>query len=297
VFIGNEAVVPMDYNVESGALIGVKSRPPEGGNVGESEIWFGSPPIQFPGRQKFGNNTGRTFEPKLWMKIGRGMFEAFNIALPTAIFITLATMGMDFLNDALTEGNWAEAISQCIIAVFVIDMIQLAIAVACKWIAMGVYRPGIKPMWSWWALRTEAVTVMYWGMVGETLLEYLRGTPFLPWVIRLFGVKIGQGAFLDATDFTEFDCVSIGDFVAFNAKVCLQTHLYEDRLMKTGRIHIGNDVTIAAGTTVLYDTRVGDGAVIGPMTLVMKGEELPKNSSWVGSPAEPMRRALIPVAA
>jgi non-ribosomal peptide synthetase-like protein len=291
VFIGNEAVIPMNYIVESGALIGVKSRPPDGGRVGAKEIWFGSPPIQFPSRQTFGDNTGRTFEPKLWMKIGRGIFEAFNIALPTAIFITLATIGIDLVGPALTNGQWSLAIIECVAIVFGIDMIQLAVAVACKWIAMGVYRPTIKPMWSWWALRTEAVTVMYWGMVGETLLEYLRGTPFLPMVVRLFGVKIGKGAFLDATDFTEFDCVSIGDFVAFNAKVCLQTHLYEDRLMKTGRVHIGSDVTIGAGTTVLYDTKVGDGAAIGPMTLVMKGEELPSWSSWVGAPAQPMRRA------
>ena len=45
---------------------------------------------------------------------------------------------------------------------------------------MGVYRPTIKPMWSWWALRTEAVAVMYWGMAGKSILEHLRGTPFLP---------------------------------------------------------------------------------------------------------------------
>ena len=48
VFIGNEAVVPLNYSVESGALIGVKSRPPEGGEVKASETWFGSPSIKLP---------------------------------------------------------------------------------------------------------------------------------------------------------------------------------------------------------------------------------------------------------
>ncbi len=288
VFIGNEAVVPMNYTVQSGALIGVKSRPPEGGDVGEKEIWFGSPPIQFPGRQQFTESVTKTFKPKWWMQVGRALFEAFNVSLPTALFITLATIGMEFLNDPINEGSWSEAVAMCILAVIFIDAAQLAIAVACKWIAMGVYKPTIKPMWSWWALKTEAVAVMYWGMAGKALLEHLRGTPMLPMAMRLFGVKIGQGTFMDATDITEFDCVTIGDFVAVNSGACLQTHLYEDRLMKVGRIRIGNDVTIGAGSTVLYDTHVGDGAVIGPMTLVMKGEELPKSSSWVGSPAQPM---------
>jgi len=292
VFIGNEAVIPMNYVVESGALIGVKSRPPEGGEVGESETWFGSPPIKFPARQTFSATDAATFKPSSWMMISRALFEALNISLPTALFISLATYGMELLNEPVNEGSWMEAIAMCIIAVLVIDLAQVFIAVLVKWVSMGVYRPTIKPMWSWWALRTEAVSVMYWGMAGKSILEHLRGTPFLPWALRLFGVKIGKGVFMDANDITEFDCVEIGDFATINSLACLQTHLYEDRLMKVGRIKIGKDVTIGAGSTVLYDTSVGDGAQIGPLTLVMKGEALPSRSSWVGAPAEPMRRSV-----
>ena len=293
VFIGNEAVVPLNYSVESGALIGVKSRPPEGGEVKASETWFGSPSIKFPARQTFAATDAATFKPSRWMMIGRALFEAFNISLPTAIFVTLATFGMELLYDPIEEGSWIEAIATSLAVVLCIDLAQIAIAVAVKWIFMGVYRPTIKPMWSWWALRTEAVAVMYWGMAGKTILDHFRGTPFLPMTLRLFGVKIGKGVFMDAGDITEFDCVTIGDFVSINAGASLQTHLYEDRLMKVGRIKVGNDVTIGAGSIVLYDTNVGDGAQIGPLTLVMKGEALPPRSSWVGSPAQPMRRTVV----
>jgi len=93
---------------------------------------------------------------------------------------------------------------------------------------------------------------------------------------------------MDATDITEFDCVTIGDHASINAGACLQTHLYEDRLMKVGRIWVGQDVTVGAGSTVLYDTHLGDGSKIGPLTLVMKGEEIPSDSDWVGSPAQPV---------
>ena len=299
VFIGNEAVIPMNYVVESGALIGVKSRPPEGGTVAASEIWFGSPPIKFPGRQTFAATDAATFKPTRWMQLGRALFEAFNISLPTALFITLATLGMEMLYEPINEGSWPEAIAFCLLAVLCIDLGQVAIAVLVKWVSMGVYRPTIKPMWSWWALRTEAVAVMYWGMAGKSIMEHLRGTPYLPWALRMFGVKIGKGVYMDAIDITEFDCVEIGDFAAINTGACLQTHLYEDRLMKVGRIIIGKDVTVGAGSTVLYDTHVGDGAVIGPLTLVMKGESLPTHSAWVGSPAQPMikKRAVMTVAA
>ena len=77
---------------------------------------------------------------------------------------------------------------------------------------------------------------------------------------------------MDMTDITEFDCVSVGDFCSINALSALQTHLYEDRVMKVGRVTLGRGVTIGAGSTVLYDTHVGDNARLGPLTLVMKGE-------------------------
>ena len=152
---------------------------------------------------------------------------------------------------------------------------------------MGRYEPTTQPMWSFWAMRTEAVAVMYWGLAGRVLLEHLMGTPFLPWILRLFGAHFGRGVWMNMTDITEFDCITVGDFAALNSLCALQTHLYEDRVMKVGRVRIGAGVTVGAGSTVLYDTHVGDFARLGPLTLVMKGESIPPHSEWVGAPAEP----------
>ena len=44
---------------------------------------------------------------------------------------------------------------------------------------------------------------------------------------------------MDMTDITEFDCVEVGDFCSINALAALQTHLYEDRVMKVGRVNVG----------------------------------------------------------
>ena len=117
------------------------------------------------------------------------------------------------------------------------------------------------------------------------------GTPFLPWVLRLFGARFGRGVWMNMTDITEFDCIAVGDFAALNSLCALQTHLYEDRVMKVGRVRIGDGVTVGAGSTVLYDTHVGDFARLGPLTLVMKGESIPAHSEWVGAPAEPKAAA------
>jgi non-ribosomal peptide synthetase-like protein len=111
----------------------------------------------------------------------------------------------------------------------------------------------------------------------------------LPWTLSIFGARFGKGVYMDTTDITEFDCIKVGDFVSINSLAALQTHLYEDRVMKVGRIEVGNGVTLGANATVLYDTRVGDYARLGPLTLVMKGEEIPPHSEWAGAPAEPVR--------
>jgi non-ribosomal peptide synthetase-like protein len=116
-------------------------------------------------------------------------------------------------------------------------------------------------------------------------MRYLRGTPWLPLAFNLLGSKIGKGVYLDTTDITEFDCVSIGAYSEINALACPQTHLFEDRVMKIDHVKIGERVYMGPRSAVLYSAVVGDDAKLGALTLVMKGEFIPAKSSWRGCPA------------
>ncbi|MFC3265687.1 Pls/PosA family non-ribosomal peptide synthetase, partial [Camelimonas abortus] len=291
VFFGNDAIVPGGSVVENDALLGVKSRMPESLHVGAGETWFGSPAIRLPVRQKFSAAASFTYQPPRRMLVLRALFEAFHTSLPTALFITCGYMTADVIAGPLDEGAWLAALGVFLAAGVAIAMALVAFSAAVKWLMMGVYRPCAHPMWSWWAMRTEAVAVIYSGLVGKASLEFFRGTPFLPWLLRLYGVKTGRGVWMDWADITEFDCVTIGDYCVINMGAALQTHLYEDRIMKVGRIELGRGVTVGAGSTVLYDTHVGDFARIGQTTVIMKGETVPAHSEWTGAPAQPLRRA------
>jgi non-ribosomal peptide synthetase-like protein len=287
VFVGNSAVVPPGAEIPANALIGVKSKPPENDMLSRGDTWFGSPPIKLPVRQTFDvGSAAWTYEPPRWKKFARACFEAVTISLPVMLFITFGTWAVAWFADAALSGAYAELAWRFVAAAVIISLALCGVVIALKWITMGRYQPTMKPMWSWWAMRTEAVAVLYAGLAGRMLLEHLRGTPFLPWVWRLLGAKIGKGVFVDMTDITEFDCVSVGDFSALNAGAALQTHLYEDRVMKVGCIKVGKGVSVGAGSTVLYDTAVSDYARLGPLTVVMKGEQIPAHSEWVGSPAQ-----------
>ena len=45
--------------------------------------------------------------------------------------------------------------------------------------------------------------------------------------------------------------------------------------------------TVGAGSLVLYDTVLEEGAALGDLSLLMKGERLPAGTSWEGIPARP----------
>jgi non-ribosomal peptide synthetase-like protein len=287
VFVGNDAVVRPGITIPAEVLIGVKCKAPDSDKMKAGGIWFGSPPIRFPTRERIQFDGGFNFEPSRRRRFARGVFEAFSASLPIALFIILATIASDMLAGSLIRGDFGEFASMFIgVSVSISIALMLAVLIL-KWTLIGHYKPSIHPMWSWWAIRAEAISTLYWGLACEILLEQLHGTPFAPWVLNLFGCHFGKGVFLDTTEFTEFDCIEVGDFVSMNSDASLQTHLYEDRLMKVDQIKIGNGVTIGADSTVLYGAYVGDSVRIRPLTVVMKEEYIPPNTEWNGAPAVP----------
>lgn len=293
VFLGNDSVLPPGAQIPDGALIGVKSKPPAEG-MASGETVFGSPPIRLPSRQRFDDmDQAQTFRPPFWRRLLRGVFELFSASMPIMMFISVGTIAAELvLFPALHASDSFLHFLPIFVATCVGCSFVLATAVLLvKWLLMGVYGPGNRGLYSWWALRTEAMTTLYWGTAGQILLNAFRGTPMLPWALRLFGVKIGRGVFMDSTDITEFDCVRIHDHAAINATANLQTHLFEDRVMKVGLIDVGEGASIGALSTVLYNTRVGAYAELAPLTIVMKGEAIPANTRWMGAPAQPMMEA------
>ena len=104
--------------------------------------------------------------------------------------------------------------------------------------------------------------------------------------------KVGKRVYLDTTELTEFDLVRIGDDATINLDCTLQTHLFEDRVMKMAKIHVSPKCHLGAMSLVLYDTSIGEGASVGDMSLVMKGEILPANTAWTGIPGQ-RRRSMV----
>ena len=145
--------------------------------------------------------------------------------------------------------------------------------------------------------RTELITGLYENLAVMFLLDLLRGTPFLAWALQTLGARISQHCYLDTTWFTEFDLVDIGDDAALNDNANLQTHLFQDRVMATGPVRIGEGSVIGAMAVVLPDAEVERDALVGDLSLIMKGERIHAGTRWQGAPARLLGPARPPDAA
>lgn len=289
-FVGNGAYIPDGTQLPHDVLIGVQSKAPATEQMQPGQTWVGSPALELPARETLhGFPDALTFRPSAWRRLGRALVEALRILLPLALVIGAGYVIVGVEMPVAAEGDWLRLAVELGLAGIYYGIGCFLFVVALKWLLIGRYRPHAAPMWTPFVWISEALTSIYESIAVPNCLEYLRGTPMLPVALRLLGVRLGRGVYLDSTDFTEFDCVSIGDHGELNAWSGPQTHLFEDRVMKIGRIQIGNRVTLGTRSTVLYDTVLGDQVQLGPLSLVMKGEALPAQSRWTGSPARSWR--------
>jgi non-ribosomal peptide synthetase-like protein len=290
-FVGNSALIPQGYHLNGQMLIGVLSVPPDKAQMATSTAkdWFGSPAIPLPRRQASNSFSAElTTKPGLWRKIARGLVEFIRIILPETAIICSSILFIAYGHDLVTEEPlWKIILLFPFYYLLYMGVPAFLFTVALKWAFIGKYKARQKPMWTWHVWRSEAITSTYEALAVPFLLDFLRGTPWLPLLVRLLGAKTGKRVWMNTTDITEFDMVSIGDDSALNQDSGPQTHLFEDRVMKIGPVKIGSRSSIGSGTIILYDSEIGDDTRIEALSLVMKGERLAPGTDWTGSPVKP----------
>jgi non-ribosomal peptide synthetase-like protein len=239
---------------------------------------------------EFGEDT--TFDPSVKLRVERAIIEFIRVITPSTCFIILLSL---LFSTLLLLHDWFSLLR----TMLYFPLLYLGCALAAtvftiglKWLLVGRYRPQEKPLWSSFVWRNELLNALHEHLAEPFLVGPLSGTPFICWYFRALGARIGRRVYMETSDLTEFDLVQVGDEATLNADCTIQTHLFEDRVMKMSRIQIGPRCTVGAGSLVLYDTQMEQGAWLGDLSLLMKNEVLPAETRWQGSPARPV--ALIP---
>jgi len=284
-FIGNSAVVPVGNSVGDNCLIGVMSVPPgETIATPSGSEWLGSPSFRLPYRKKVeGFKDTEIFKPSFLTICSRLCIDALRILIPSLLEI-VNLIAMIYLSYYVIHSFpfWQSVLLIPAIGVGLMAGVSFCV-VMVKNALIGVYKPVIKPLWSPYVWVNEAVNGTYESVIAPLLMP-LQGTPYISVFLRLLGVKIGKHAFIETLLFGEFDLVDIGDYAALNFDVIVQNHLFEDRIFKSSGLKIGNDCSVGNMAVILYDTEMGDGSSIGPLSLLMKGENIPKMSRFEGIP-------------
>ncbi|ORX96490.1 hypothetical protein K493DRAFT_300898 [Basidiobolus meristosporus CBS 931.73] len=317
-FVGNGALFPAGIVMGRDCLLGVLSTPDHDVRaLADNTSWLGSPAMFLPNRQVATTSwpKERTYAPTNGLYVARYLIELWRVFLPNMVNITTfvvlvvvleiiyeGTSDRDVLpvpdeflmTDGLLLNLSHGALVGSFVLVFLIVNGLLAIGACCfvllaKWILIGTYAAREAPLWSSFVWRTELVTALHEGIASRQLLQSLRGTPFVSFWFRLLGCHIGKRVWMDTLQITEHDLIHIEDDVSIGADTILQTHLFEDRIMKMDHLVIGRRSNIGASSVILYGTTLEEDVSIGSLSLVMKGETLPTHTTWNGIPLQHAR--------
>lgn len=115
---------------------------------------------------------------------------------------------------------------------------------------------------------------------------------YKPWVLRLFGAKIGKGCII-YTSLRNFDkfythMIKIGNNVTITKNVILLCHDMAKGKQAIGHIKIGDNSFIGMNSIILPDVVIGRNTIIGAGSVVIK--DVPASVIAAGNPARVIKR-------
>ncbi|KNC96166.1 amino acid adenylation domain-containing protein [Spizellomyces punctatus DAOM BR117] len=319
-FVGNSGLMPSGSTIGKNCLIGVNSVPPaslaecqssqtvseknkEHGfvvnveevippgsryDVPDGTSWLGSPAMNLPARacavKKF--KESKTFQPSRKRYLQRYLIEFFRVTGPA--MIEGGTLVGAFILAMWLDLRWWHLWLYWPLLHIGRGICFCACVWLAKWILIGRYIAQEQPLWSVYVWKAELVSGWEEFGCNPAFVSGLQGTPWINHWFRSLGAKIGRRCYINTVWFCEPDLISIGDNVCLNTDVVLQTHLFEDRIMKMSHLRIEDHVSIGGASVILYDSVIEEGCHVDSLSLAMKGEVLSSWTHWRGTPAQPV---------
>ncbi|MDY6055919.1 Pls/PosA family non-ribosomal peptide synthetase [Micrococcus sp.] len=285
-FVGNSGMVPGGRTLRRDSLVAVLSAAPAKTKPGTS--WMGSPPVRLR-RTEVAADTALTYDPPARLKAARTAWEALR-AIPVVLHVALTVLTGAALAALAALGSWLLPLVLGGVVMLAAGALAAALTVAAKWVFVGRIRPGEHPLWSSFIWRNEVADTFTEFLAAPWFARAAAGTPALVWFLRGMGATIGRGAWVESYWLPEADLVTLGDGATVNRGCVVQTHLFHDRVMSLDTVELAPGSTLGPNSVALPAARLGEGTTVGAGSLVMRGEELPAGTWWLGNPVAPWRR-------
>ncbi len=280
-FLGNGAILPGATALGDDSLVGVMTVAPRESADGSS--WFGLPAIELP-RVPDRPDPALTTNPSRKRVAARTCMDLSRILLPATLSTMLATLVLWALDAIGSSAGLSVMVAATPFVLLAAGLLATAVTVAAKWLIIGRYRSGQHPLWTFFVWRDEMINSLQEHLAGTWFLHTALGTPLMSAYLRAMGARVGRNVWFESMAITECDQVDLADDVTVNRSAVVQTHLFQDRLLRIGPAKLGAGSTLGPGCVVLPETILGEGCCVFGSSVVMRGESLPAHTRWHGAP-------------
>lgn len=149
--------------------------------------------------------------------------------------------------------------------------------------------PFISPYAIKWAFVGSLV-----GLAKLLFLGHIKGMPMLNLFYRAMGARIGKNVLINTANIYDFDVLTFGDHSFIGGDAVVIGHVGERGVLKIRPVRIGAKCTVGQSSVVFPGAVMGDGSVLGALSLLPKGKELPPNTVWGGNPLREIRKETAP---
>jgi non-ribosomal peptide synthetase-like protein len=282
-FLGNSGITQPGRRVPDDGLVAVLSAAPAKAKRGSS--WLGSPPMRLRRRPAEADAT-RTYQPSRRLKAMRSTVEAFRV-IPVMVTAAIGLAVLAALQALVRVfGWWAAAVGGGLVLLGA-GVSAACIAVAAKWLLLGRIRAGEFPLWSSFVWRNELADTFVETVAAPWFARAASGTPVMNMWLRALGAQVGGGAWCETYWLPEADLVTLGRGSTVNRGCVVQTHLFHDRIMRMDEVVLEQGATLGPHGVALPSARLGAGVTVGPASLVVRGDSVPKSTRWQGNPIRP----------
>lgn len=157
------------------------------------------------------------------------------------------------------------------------------VPVAAKWLLIGRFKPGRIRLWSLEYFRFWIVKTL---IRSSPCARLFVGTPIYPLYLRALGARIGPGVAIFSRRVPVCtDLISIGGGTVIRPEVVFLGYRVESGRLEMGAVTVGRDAFVGEGSVLEIETTLGDGAQLGHVSALHRGQAIPAGERWHGSPA------------
>ncbi|KAA1398271.1 amino acid adenylation domain-containing protein [Aeromicrobium ginsengisoli] len=283
-FVGNSGMTAPGRKVPKGGLVAVLSAAPRRSEAKAGTSWLGSPPQKLR-RSTDPTDVSRTHAPPRRVRAWRALVELARVVplIVNGLLGLVVVVGLE----RLVGETWPVAAAMSGLVLIAAGAVAALVAAGAKWSLVGKVRSAEHPLWSSFVWRNELADTFVEVLGAPWLARSASGTPVLNLWLRSLGARVGRGVWCETYWLPEADLITLGAGSTVNRGCVVQTHLFHDRILSMDTVTLEPGSTLGPHSVILPAATIGAHASIGPVSLVMRGEAVPKKTRWIGNPIGP----------